>query len=135
MRRNGGPASRRNGGPASPECAKSTTQSHRGAIYYVDLAVREGLTLEAALTEAKALDARRKEAGLDQDALDAAAQAGFSNAVFEFSEEEGQEILEEFYPPTNTDTSAKISEEGIPRRGLLMRLEQRASQHPTQSRT
>ncbi|MFZ5697240.1 MAG: hydrolase or metal-binding protein [Pseudomonadota bacterium] len=78
---------------------KSTTQSHRGAIYYVDLGVREGMTLEEAITAARALDARRREAGLDQDALDATAQAGFGNAAFEFSEEEGPEILEEFYPP------------------------------------
>ena len=58
-----------------------TREARRGgAIYYVDLGVREGMTLENAITEAKSLDARHKEAGLDQPALDQAAQSGFSNA-------------------------------------------------------
>ncbi len=87
---------------------KSTTQSHRGAIYYVDLGVREGMSLEAALTDAKAMATRRSEAGLDQPALDAAAHAGFGNAAFEFSEEEGTEILEEFYPQS-TESDAEPS--------------------------
>ena len=42
---------------------KSTTQSYRSAIYYVDLGVRSGSTLEAAITQARELDARRKAAG------------------------------------------------------------------------
>lgn len=112
---------------------KSTTQSHRGAIYYVDLAVREGMTLEDAITEAKALDTRRKEAGLDQEALDAAALAGFSNATFEFTEEEGPEILEEFYPPTDTDAPAPGSVTAVPSSGLRQRLEQRATPVPVQN--
>jgi len=35
---------------------KSTTQSHRSAIYYVDLATRSGATLEEAITQARDLD-------------------------------------------------------------------------------
>lgn len=104
---------------------KSTTQSHRGAIYYVDLGVREGMTLEDAITEAKAAAARRLEAGLDQPALDAAGQAGFGNASFEFSEDEGPEILEEFYPtaePESAPTQAGIT--AVPSAGLRRRLGQ-----------
>ncbi|MFP5383960.1 MAG: hypothetical protein ACLGHG_07805 [Gammaproteobacteria bacterium] len=112
---------------------KSTTQSHRGAIYYVDLGVREGMSLEEAITEAKALAARRLEAGLDQPALDAAAQAGFGNAAFEFSEEEGPEILEEFYPPTDTDTPAPAGVTAVPSGGLRQRLEQRSTPAPAQN--
>src|SRR5207245_2839226 len=33
--------------------SKSTTLSHRSAIYYVDLTVREGMTLAEAIAEAK----------------------------------------------------------------------------------
>lgn len=84
---------------------KSTTQSHRGAIYFVDLSIREGMTLEAAVTEAKLIDARRLDAGLHQEALDTAAKSGFANAAFEFSEEEAPEIIEEFY------TKEAVSEE------------------------
>jgi hypothetical protein len=77
---------------------KSTTQSHRAAIYYVDLTVREGTTLEDAIDQARQTDARRKAVGYDQEALDAAARLGFGNAAFETTEDEVPEILEEFFP-------------------------------------
>lgn len=67
---------------------KSTTQSFRSAIYYVDLGVRSGSKLEQALIEAKELDTRRRAAGFDQAALDAAARAGFANGAFEDSPDE-----------------------------------------------
>jgi hypothetical protein len=105
---------------------KSTTQSHRGAIYYVDLGVLEGMTLENAITEAKVVATRRLEAGLDQTGLDAAAQAGFGNAAFEFSEEEGTEILEEFYPDAELD-ALPTTANNASRDGLRQRLGQRAS--------
>lgn len=77
---------------------KSTTQSHRSAIYYVDLTVREGMTLEEAITEAKQNDERRKAGGYDQAGLDNAASLGFANGAFEESEDDTPEIVEEFYP-------------------------------------
>jgi hypothetical protein len=77
---------------------KSTTQSHRSAIYYVDLTIREGRTLGEAITEAKQQEARRRENGYDQAALDDAGKLGFSNAAFEFGDDEIPEIMEEFYP-------------------------------------
>jgi hypothetical protein len=76
---------------------KSTTQSHRTPIYYVDLTVREGLTLEESIVEARALDTKRLECGYDQAALDQAGQLGFSNATFEDSEEEVAAIVEEYF--------------------------------------
>ncbi|CAJ0792681.1 phage capsid protein [Ralstonia holmesii] len=81
---------------------KSTTQSYRAAIYYVDLAVREGVTLEATITEARELDARRKASGFDQTALDAAAKMGFANGAFEDSPEEAAAVAEEFFPEATT---------------------------------
>ncbi|KWA13925.1 hypothetical protein [Burkholderia territorii] len=77
---------------------KSTTQSFRSPIYYVDLGVRSGSTLEDALIQAKELDARRRSAGFDQAALDAAARLGFANGAFEDSPEERAAVAEEFYP-------------------------------------
>ncbi|MBF3788894.1 phage capsid protein [Burkholderia pseudomallei] len=77
---------------------KSTTQSYRSAIYYVDLGVRSGSKLEQTLIEAKELDARRREAGFDQAALDAAARLGFANGAFEDSPDERAAVAEEFYP-------------------------------------
>jgi hypothetical protein len=76
---------------------KSTTMSHRSAIYYVDLTVREGMTLEEAIAEARQSDERRRAGGYDQAALDAAGRLGFGNGAFEESEEEMPEIVEEFF--------------------------------------
>ncbi|MGA3948817.1 phage capsid protein [Ralstonia solanacearum] len=90
---------------------KSTTQSYRAAIYYVDLAVREGITLEATIAEARELDARRKAAGFDQVALDAAAKVGFANGTFEDSPEEVAAVAEEFFPePTTGNSNTEANE-------------------------
>jgi len=84
---------------------KSTTQSHRSAIYYVDLTVREGVTLEQTIIDARITDDHRKQSGYDQDALDQAGRVGFGNAEFEFSEDEIPDVLEEFYSTEeNRDT-------------------------------
>ena len=78
---------------------KSTTQSHRSAIYYVDLTVRTGMTMSEALASARAQSEERRAAGFDQAALDEAARQGFADGAFEESEEEGAAVVEEFYPP------------------------------------
>lgn len=77
---------------------KSTTQSHRAPVYYVDLTIREGKTLDEAITEARATHEQRKLIGYDQNALDVAARDGFGNGAFEESEDEIPAVLEEFYP-------------------------------------
>ncbi|WP_439890851.1 recombination directionality factor [Ralstonia sp. 25C] len=77
---------------------KSTARSFRSAIYYVDVSVRAGKSLEDAITEARELDARRKSVGFDQAALDATAKIGFANGTFEDSSEEAAAVVEEFYP-------------------------------------
>ncbi|MFL9951941.1 phage capsid protein [Paraburkholderia nemoris] len=82
---------------------KSTTQSYRSPIYYVDLSVRSGCTLEDALVQAKELDARRRVAGFDQAALDTAARLGFANGAFEDSPDERAAVAEEFYPESAPD--------------------------------
>lgn len=84
---------------------KSTTLSHRSAIYYVDLTVREGMTLEEAIAEARQCDERRKAGGYDQVALDAAGSQGFGNGAFEDGEEEIPEIVEEFFSENGSNTS------------------------------
>ena len=80
---------------------KSTTQSHRSAIFYVDLTIRDGMTLEEALAEARAIHERRTQAGHDQAALDEAAKTGFANGAFEESADEMPAVLEEFYSEEN----------------------------------
>ena len=65
---------------------KSTTQSHRAAIYYVDLTVRTGMTMTEALASAMWDSEARKTSGFDQAALDGAARQGFADGAFEESE-------------------------------------------------
>lgn len=77
---------------------KSTTQSFRSAIYYVDLVIGYGMTLAEAIRDAQRLDAQRREAGFDQDALDKAARLGFANGAFEESVEDVPAVVEEFFP-------------------------------------
>ena len=77
---------------------KSTTQSHRTPIFYVDLVVRSGMTMEQAITEARRLDGERQQAGFDQAALDEAARQGFANGAFEELEEDVPAVVEEFFP-------------------------------------
>lgn len=88
---------------------KSTTMSHRTPIYYVDLTVREGLTLEGAIAQARELDARRKTGGYDQEALDTAASLGFRNGAFEESEEEDAGVAEEFFPVVASENDGVLA--------------------------
>lgn len=77
---------------------KSTTQSHRAPIYYVDLTIRAGMTMVEAVTDARKLGEERKATGIDQAGLDEAAKQGFTAGAFEESAEEGGAVVEEFYP-------------------------------------
>lgn len=77
---------------------KSTRQSHGTPIFYVDITVRSGLSMEGALLDAKQLDETRQASGFDQSALDRAARQGFNNGAFEDSEEDTGAIVEEFFP-------------------------------------
>ena len=85
---------------------KSTTQSHRAPIYYVDLTVRTGSTLAQALEAARAEVQARQAAGFDQAALDQAAREGFAAGAFEESVEEGAAVVEEFFPEAAGEPAA-----------------------------
>ena len=91
---------------------KSTTQSYRQPVYYVDLTLREGVDLQTAIQTANEIDQQGKQAGFDQAALDQIARQGFANAKFEVHAEEGMELLEEFYPnndsAVDTEHSAQL---------------------------
>ena len=80
--------------------AKSTTQSFRQAIYYVDITTRPEHSLSQAIAIATETNLQLQQSGFDQQALDQAARLGFANGEFEDSEEEGLEVVEEFYPDT-----------------------------------
>lgn len=108
---------------------KSTTQSHRTPIYYVDLCIRERTTLESAVVEAREVEERRRQAGIDQDALDGIAREGFSNGLFEDQEEDVSAVLEEFFPGSPETISGGASVGTIPqgKTSLRNKLEQQAA--------
>lgn len=93
---------------------KSTAQSRGTPIYYADLTIRDGMTLEEALNQAHQTHQQREAMGYNQTDLDFVARAGLSNGAFEDDPDETHEIVEEFYPDqdrlsTPTDTSEKPS--------------------------
>lgn len=91
---------------------KSTAQSHRTPIYYVDLTVRTGTTLAQALEAARAEVEARQAAGFDQAALDQAAREGFAAGAFEESVEEGAAVVEEFFPDEQGDPGHRPRQAG-----------------------
>lgn len=105
---------------------KSTTQSHRAPIYYVDLTLREGTTLADAVVQAKEQEAQHQQAGICQGALDAAARVGFGNGISEESVEDTPALVEEFFAE---DADAHVEEAGAPTPtgGLKGKLGQKAN--------
>jgi hypothetical protein len=110
---------------------KSTRQSFGQPIYYVDLTLRTGLSLEETLEAAKRVEQERINVGFDQKALDLAAQRGFGNGRFEDSEEDFEAITEEFYPELNQPSQplSQTQQAGsIPNASLTQKLEQQMQQ-------
>ncbi|MBJ9371958.1 hydrolase or metal-binding protein [Acinetobacter sp. TGL-Y2] len=83
---------------------KSTTQSYRTPVYYVDLTIRDGVNLQQAIQMAKEIDQQSKAIGFNQSALDQMARQCFSNARFEVNSEEGLDLVEEFYTDEVTES-------------------------------
>ena len=86
---------------------KSTTQSYRTPVYYVDLTLRDGVNLQQAIQMAQEIDQQSKQSGFNQSALDQMARQGFANARFEMNDEEGLELVEEFYSDENQETEVE----------------------------
>ena len=80
--------------------AKSTTQSHRVPVYYVDITVRDGINSQKALIQAKESADQSVES---MEALESAAKLGLSNGAFEETEDEGIDVVEEFFPVHQED--------------------------------
>ncbi|WP_287907483.1 hydrolase or metal-binding protein [Acinetobacter sp.] len=86
---------------------KSTTQSYRTPVYYVDLTLRDGVNLQQAIQMARDIDQQSKQAGFNQLALDQMARQGYGNARFEINREEGLDLVEEFYNDENQEADTK----------------------------
>lgn len=94
---------------------KSTTQSYRQPVYYVDLTLKDGVSLNDAIRTAKEIDKQSKEAGFYQEAVDHIARQGFANARFEIHGEEGMDLVEEYFPKQeqNQAMEQQTSPEGL----------------------
>ncbi|PRP69179.1 hypothetical protein BUE93_18570 [Chromobacterium amazonense] len=82
--------------------AKSTTQSYRTPVYYVDLTLRDGHSLIDAVTQARTEAEQALQAGVDTAQMEAMARQLLQNGQFEESEEDVPQLLEEFYPEAAT---------------------------------
>ena len=89
--------------------AKSTTQSYRTPIYYVDLTLRDELTLTEAVSQARQEAMLDDEAGLTISEMEAVARALLRNGQFEEVDEEVPLLLEEFYPEAETTEAPSAS--------------------------
>ena len=89
---------------------KSTTQSRRPPIYYVDLGVQGNLSLESAIHQAVQAAEQATRNGYDQEGLEQAAKEGYALGLFEELEAEAVEIVREFYPPGDPQTSSTCSD-------------------------
>ena len=76
---------------------KSTTQSHRAPIYFVDLCLRDGVVLADAVKTAKEAATRDQDAGIDVAALERSARSAMANGAFEENEEDLPGIVDEFF--------------------------------------
>ena len=97
---------------------KSTTQSYRQPVYYVDLTLKDGVSLNEAIRTAKEIAQQSKEAGFYQEAVDFVARQGFANAQFEVNGEEAEDVVDEFYqlekhPQTEVENSAFDIQQGL----------------------
>lgn len=110
---------------------KSTAMSHRSAIYYVDLVVRTGLTLEEAVAEAIRKDEARKATGMDQAALDEAAKRGFANGAFEELSEDVPAVVDEFYSTESPVSASHQAAQATPANALRGKLDMKAAQAAT----
>ena len=69
----------------------------------MDLTLREGVSLNDAIVQAKQIDEQSKTAGFYQEALDFIARQGFANACFEADLEDGMDVVDEFYLGGNSE--------------------------------
>lgn len=94
---------------------KSTTQSYRQPVYYVDLTLRDGIGLNDAIIQAKQIDEQCKQAGFYQEAVDFMAKQGFANGRMGVDIEGEMGLVDEYYPEQeqNQAVEQQASTEGF----------------------
>lgn len=103
---------------------KSTAQSHRAPIYYVDLTLRSGIKLREAVDQARTERAAMEADGINQTSLDEAARQGFVQGAFEEGDEDGLAVIEEHFPE---EQQANVRKSAPPKQGLSAKMEAKAN--------
>ena len=94
---------------------------HRG----MDQAISFNPSNQSRFADAKVLHETRKSVGFDQEALELAARACFSNGAFEETDDDLPDVLEEFFPEEGEETTtSKVASKGKP--SLLEKLDSKA---------
>lgn len=106
--------------------SKSTTMSRRTPVFYVDMELRDGMSLNDAIPVAKQLHQEKQQAGFDQTALDNAALRGYANGLSEDLEDDAQGVLEEFYPANQLPP---LQDTPNGQKDIMRRLNQHNQQH------
>ena len=101
---------------------KSTRMSRGTPIFYADITLREGMSMEQTLTAAAELYEQRERCGFNQKALDAIAKDGLLNGTFEEDEDDISAVVEEFYPAAD----AQANHQTVTALPLAEKLERRA---------
>lgn len=91
---------------------KSTTQSYRTPIYYVDLTLEDGITILQAVEQAQTMDNELRNYGFNQQALDAAAKRGYGNSELGFADEDVTGVIDEFYPEESDSNALENKSKG-----------------------
>jgi len=98
---------------------KSTTQSYRTPIYYVDLTLRDNISLQKAIVQAQKMDEQAKAAGFYQEALDHVARVGFAQGFAGFDMDLGNmqgednfDVIDEFYSEEAVEGSSVNTDVG-----------------------
>ncbi|WP_410497688.1 hypothetical protein [Chitinibacter sp. S2-10] len=119
--------------------AKSTTQSYRAPVFYVDLTLRDDDTLAEAVCFARSEALRFEQAGVEIAKLEAMAKSLLRNGQFEDEADEIPLMLAEFYPdsevasaiPEASSTAAHTSKTQVRSARLTNRLGSRSELAPT----
>ena len=93
-------------------------------MYYVDLTLKDGVSLNEAIRTAKEIDEQSKDAGFYQEAVDFVARQGFANAQFEVNGEEGLDVEEEFYAEQRDQLEAQQPSDSNKSDGFVQDIQQ-----------
>lgn len=93
--------------------AKTSSNSYRSVLYFVDILVREGMTLVEAIEAGKAAREVWANAGFSRAAFENAVRDGLARSPFIESEDDGVELLDDFIEPASHEVTAQSNKSAM----------------------